>query len=240
MRKTVILLLVVCLLGLAGAQAYAVNPMTGGAVDGGANYITVGVIAHITGDDNLNGSATVQYRAQGAPTWKQGHPLYRLDATRFAGDIFYLTANTTYEVDVQLSDPDGVTGDPASFLITTKSETIPGQGTGTHRWVSPTGNDTWPGTQAQPYKTIGKAATVVNPGDYVHVLPGTYNEAILMNRSGSSSAYITFKGEGSGVILDSSNPTYRDGTPDWTQDSGNVYVASCPTVTSRSAWRSCS
>jgi len=236
MRKTVILLLVVCLLGLAGVQAYAVtNPMTGGAVEGGANYITVGVIAHITGDDNLNGSATIQYRVQGSPTWKQGHPLYRLDATRFAGSIFYLTANTTYEVDVQLSDPDGVSNDPPSFLMTTKSETIPGQGTGRQIYVSPSGNDTWPGTQAQPYKTIGKAASVVNPGDYVHVLPGTYREAVSMTRSGSSSAYITFKGEGSGVILDSSNPTYLDGTPDWTQDSGNVYVASCPTVTTYAA-----
>jgi len=234
-RCRVVMLLLVGWVGLAGSQAYAVNPMTGGAVDAGANYITIGVIAHITGDDNLNGSATVQYRVQGSGTWKQGHPLYRLDATRFAGNIFYLTANTTYEVDVQLSDPDGVSNDPASFLITTKSETIPGQGTGTHRYVSPTGNDTWPGTQAQPYKTIGKAATVVNAGDYVHVMPGTYNEAVLLNRSGSSSAYITFKAEGSGVILDSSNPTYLDGTPDWTQSSGNVYLANCPSVTTYAA-----
>lgn len=213
------------------AASAAVNSMTGGAVDAGANYITIGVIAHITGDDNLNGSATVQYRVQGSGTWKQGHPLYRLDATRFAGDIFYLTANTTYEVDVQLNDPDGVSNDPAAFLISTKSETIPGQGTGTHRYVSPSGNDNWPGTQSQPYKTIGKAASVVNPGDYVHVMPGTYDEMVNVNRSGSSSAYITFKAEGSGVILDSSDPIFLDSTPDWTQYSGNVYVATCNNAT---------
>jgi parallel beta-helix repeat protein len=209
----------------------AVNPTTGGPVEAGANYATIQVIAYISGDDNGNGSATVFYRPQGQPAWQQGHPLYRMDATRYAGVIFYLTADATYEVDVQLSDPDGVSGDPAPFLVSTRSETIPGQGTGRPIYVSPTGDDNNPGTQASPYQTIGKAHSVSLPGDTIHVLPGVYREAVTITRSGSPSAYITYQAEGAGVILDSSDPAYLDGTPDWTPYSGNVYVAACPNVT---------
>jgi len=229
-RRAVAMVLVVLAAGAVAAQAGKPgggnNATTGGAVDAGANYVTIGVIAHITGDSNGNGSATVLYRQQGQPTWKQGHPLYRMDSTRYAGSIFGLVAATTYEVDVQLSDPDGVSNDPAPFLITTKSETIPGQGTGRQIYVSPTGNDNGQGTQQDPYKTIGKAGSVSLAGDFIHVLPGTYCEALTITRSGSPSAYITYKAEGSGVILDSSYLGFLDGTPDWTQYSGNVYKAS--------------
>ena len=215
------LLLAAC----AASPALAANPTVGGAVDSAANYVTIGVIAHITGDDDSDGSAKVWYRVQGAPTWTEGMALYRLDATRYAGSILWLTAATTYEVDVQLTDPDGVSSDPAPFTITTKSETIPGQGAGTHRYVATTGNDNNPGTQAQPYRTIGKGAGVSNPGDVIHVMPGTYNESVAITRSGNSSAYITYLAEGTGVILDSSDPAFLDATPDWTLDTGNVYYA---------------
>ena len=217
--------MVLVVLAAAAVAAQAENPTTGGAVDADANYVTIAVIAHITGDADGDGSATVLYRQQGQPTWKQGHPLYRMDSTRYAGSIFGLVAATTYEVDVQLSDPDGVSNDPAPFLITTKSEAIPGQGTGRQIYVSPTGNDNGAGTEADPYKTIGKAHSVSVAGDYIHVLPGTYRESVTITRSGSSSAYITYKAEGAGVILDSSHPGFLDGTPDWTQYSGNVYKA---------------
>ena len=41
-------------------------------------------------------------------------------------------------------------------------------------YVAPTGADTHPGTLAQPFRTIQKAADIVAPGDIVHVCPGIY------------------------------------------------------------------
>jgi len=60
-------------------------------------------------------------------------------------------------------------------------------------YVATSGNDTWPGTLAQPWRTIQKAADTLAPGDTVLVRGGTYGAAVTVNVSGSASGgYITF------------------------------------------------
>ena len=59
-------------------------------------------------------------------------------------------------------------------------------------YVSPTGNDANSGLINSPWKTIQKAADNVNPGDRVHIMPGTYFERVLLKISGTSDAYIKF------------------------------------------------
>jgi len=63
-------------------------------------------------------------------------------------------------------------------------------------YVSLTGNDSNPGTEAQPLRTIQKAANIVEPGDTVLVKPGDYGENVSIMRSGSAGAPIIFKGDG--------------------------------------------
>ena len=55
------------------------------------------------------------------------------------------------------------------------------------------GNDDWPGTESQPWKTINKAAQTMVAGDTVLVRAGTYNERIYPANSGNSSNWITYK-----------------------------------------------
>ncbi len=66
-------------------------------------------------------------------------------------------------------------------------------------YVSPSGVDTNAGSSTAPFKTIQKAANVVNAGDTVIVKDGTYTStnAFLasFSRSGTASNYITFKSE---------------------------------------------
>ena len=45
--------------------------------------------------------------------------------------------------------------------------------------------DANPGTEDQPYKTIGKAVASLRPGDTVYVKAGTYREAVILTRSGT-------------------------------------------------------
>ncbi len=59
-------------------------------------------------------------------------------------------------------------------------------------FVSPSGNDSSPGSKAQPWKTISKANQVLQPGDTVYVGPGEYREKIEPARSGQSGKYITY------------------------------------------------
>lgn len=63
-----------------------------------------------------------------------------------------------------------------------------------NHWVSPTGNDSNPGTEALPWKTIRKAAAVVVPGDVVLVLPGSY-QGFYVERSGTKDKPIIFRGQ---------------------------------------------
>ena len=74
-----------------------------------------------------------------------------------------------------------------------------------------TGNDSNPGTLAQPWKTIGRgdAQGLLNPGDTVIVNAGVYPQAgtngvNLTNRSGYSFAPITYRAQGT-VLIDQSS-----------------------------------
>jgi hypothetical protein len=59
-------------------------------------------------------------------------------------------------------------------------------------YVSPSGNDSNPGTQSQPFATISKAASVATPGTTVHVASGTYTQAVVTNTSGTATARIVY------------------------------------------------
>ena len=68
-------------------------------------------------------------------------------------------------------------------------------------YVATTGNDSHPGTAAQPWATLQRAANVVNPGDMVVVQAGHYRGA-KFSRSGTATAPITFNGQ-AGAVIDS-------------------------------------
>jgi hypothetical protein len=59
-------------------------------------------------------------------------------------------------------------------------------------YVSPSGNDSYDGSEAHPFATIQKAADVVEPGTIVYVLPGTYNEDVVVEQDGTANARIVF------------------------------------------------
>jgi len=67
-------------------------------------------------------------------------------------------------------------------------------------WVSPSGNDSNAGTQQAPWATPQHAANVVQAGDDVDILAGTY-DGFNIPTSGTKSAPITFHAE-PGAIID--------------------------------------
>lgn len=84
-------------------------------------------------------------------------------------------------------------GGQAHFISPTTVITQEPQRTGEKAYyVSPNGDDTNDGSQAHPFATIQKAATVVTPGTTVHVLPGTYTQPVVLKIDGTSKAPITF------------------------------------------------
>jgi hypothetical protein len=89
-----------------------------------ATLINLGFEWRIDGDDNHNAQVVVMYRKKSTVTWKQGLPWLRLNGERvlsnvrfdvispnmFAGSIIDLEPDTEYEVQLALTDPDGVSG----------------------------------------------------------------------------------------------------------------------------------
>jgi Protein of unknown function (DUF1565). len=70
--------------------------------------------------------------------------------------------------------------------------------------VDPAGDDGNPGTAASPFRTIQKAANVVNPGDTVIVRDGVYTGSnscsgtmavVCLGRGGTATAKVTFRSE---------------------------------------------
>jgi hypothetical protein len=108
-------------------------------------------------------------------------------------------------------------------VVTTTVSTSGGgdSSTPTTWYVSPTGSDSNSGTSSSPFKTIQRAANVVNPGDTVIVKNGTYNnpaasgansKLITLSRGGTASNWVTFKAENKwGAVIDGLGNTTATG-----------------------------
>jgi Right handed beta helix region len=76
-------------------------------------------------------------------------------------------------------------------------------------YVSTTGNDSNPGTQTAPWRTVQHAADTVLAGGTVNVRDGVYEELVTMKASGNASdGFITFRSyPGETAILDATHLT---------------------------------
>lgn len=63
----------------------------------------------------------------------------------------------------------------------------------TEYYVEKSGDDARPGTRMQPFKTIGKAASVMEPGDVCIISRGLYRETIRPVKSGKAGAPLVFR-----------------------------------------------
>jgi hypothetical protein len=113
-------------------SANAVAP-AGDVIVEPATLISAGFEWRIDGDANRNAAVAVTYRKRGDSDWRKGLPLLRIGGERtvfegaldytapnmFAGSLFNLTENTEYEVQLTLSDPDGVSAADSKGTLTT-------------------------------------------------------------------------------------------------------------------------
>ncbi len=77
-------------------------------------------------------------------------------------------------------------------------------------YVSTSGSDSASGTQSQPWLTLQHASDVAVAGDTVLVNDGTYAGFCNWDNSGTAALPITYKANGSNVIINSRNPSTSD------------------------------
>lgn len=164
--------------------------------------ISLGLEWYIEGDDNRNAVVALSYRKAGESRWREGLPLLRIQNERsvydqtldytapnmFAGSIFYLEPDSDYEVQLSLSDPDGVVGNAErTVTMHTRAEPVAFSG-GRELHVYPmdhTGPEEQPSYHGllQAYYMAGlggdwsrASALRVRPGDTLLVHAGIYKE----------------------------------------------------------------
>lgn len=78
-------------------------------------------------------------------------------------------------------------------------------------YVAPTGDDAYPGTETQPWRTIQRAANTLVAGDTVFIKAGTYREQVVPQNSGSAGQQITYAAyPGQFVVIDGSGIAVPD------------------------------
>jgi hypothetical protein len=79
---------------------------------------------------------------------------------------------------------------------------------------SPGGDDAGPGTRDRPFRTIGKAAEVLQPGERVVIAAGTYRECIRPARGGSGpDKMISYEAAPGAVVIVKASEVLRDWQP---------------------------
>jgi len=139
------------------------------------------------GDQNYDATVTVKYRKVGDPLFKNAANLFRQDyawywdpdlyvnrgpyINNFAGSLMFLTPGTTYEVVLELSDPDGGSAIRV-FEATTRAIPVKPTPSTTH-YVDNSWGGPFNGTDAEPYNTIQLADAAASPGDRVIIKKGS-------------------------------------------------------------------
>src|SRR4051812_44562551 len=164
----------------------------------------VGVEWRIQGDDNRNASVALAWRRTGETTWRDGLPLLRLQGeavqqgasfhyvapNMFAGSVFDLAPNTSYDVRLRLTDPDApAVSRTVERTVSARTRPVPKPATGGAVYhVYPRD---YTGPKLEPnftslmaaYNTGANGADFVNSfqprvkaGDVIVVHAGTYRE----------------------------------------------------------------
>jgi hypothetical protein len=196
-RKIFLCLILLTLSGFAlEPLAQTQDETTPGATILMSTFQSISVKAPFAGDLNANSTAVIQYRMAGTTTWLDAYtPFVDRRATinsavnpyanQARGSIVGLTADTNYEVQVLWTDADGVSAQPAVGAISTLS------------YTPPLGGST---ITVNSNATLAAALNTVNPGETIHLDPGTY-APFIVTRSGTASGWINIEGDPAGTSI---------------------------------------
>ena len=163
---------------------------------------SIGIEYDTPNDANNNASATVRYRPAGQSQWVQALPLFRIEYQgddMLAGSILYLEPGTSYEIELDIVDPDGPNAVETVFQ-TTKVPPVPPQG-GRVLHVAP-GSGPGTGTEADPIRGLETAWAQAQPGDTFLLHGGDYGFVRDNNgSSGTEQQPIVFKAHGNGDAI---------------------------------------
>ena len=109
-----------------------------GVLHGDVTLTSASILWDVEGDSNQNATATIKFRRMGSQQWQEALDLNRVvhegnakdtgqlrNLNRFAGSIFALSPETTYEIEVAIEDVDGGNFSQTTQLTTRAVPRIP-------------------------------------------------------------------------------------------------------------------
>ena len=181
----------------------AQNSVTPISLQSNATFQHIAIHFDITGDDNLNSAMSITYRELGSsdpflPSAKtmRAEPNMVVDGNSLnrnfhAGSIFFLQPGTTYEINVNLIDPDG--GNDAQTIEVTTREIPEAYESAVTKHVSP-GNGGGTGSVVDPYLGLQYASDQAQAGDVFLVAAGNYS-SFSINTDGTDGMPIVFRSD---------------------------------------------
>lgn len=190
----------------------AVNSTTPGPMITLSTFECISVRAWYTNDANNDNSATIQFKRTADSTWLNAYTpiidkraevviqgttnLNTTNQFQARGSVVGLVPNTSYDVKLIWSDPDGIVGAASiTNTISTLSYSVPTNGTTVY--VDGSAGSEGSGTIGSPYKTITNAIQQSSAGTTIVVAPGDY-VSMTISKSGTSSAYFVVTTNGAG------------------------------------------
>jgi hypothetical protein len=185
---------------------------------------SLGVYWVVRDDPGRTASVQVEYRKAGAPAWRAGFPLFRVergahvrekigsridvpaDGWLFAGSVLLLEPATAYELRLTLVESQGgktakrtAAGVSRVLRAQTRAEPRVPAG-GRMRHVIP-GSGGGRGTEADPYRGLAAAHSASAPGELFLIHKGTYAGPWVVNRSGTAAKPIVWAAAGDGPAV---------------------------------------
>jgi len=190
-----------------------VNELTVGELILNATFEHISAHLNITGDDNHNSTFVFEYKLTGTDTYSlsahsmRAFPEMTVDGSSLnenfhAATAMFLNPNSSYDLRVTTSDPDGGGTIIEIPYSTRKMPTKPQNGNTVY--VVP-GSGGGNGTMGNPYQGVQDAVNSAAPGDIIEVANGTYAPFTLTN-SGTEILPIVLRSTNlHGAIIDGSN-----------------------------------
>jgi len=194
-------------------SAFAQNATTPGTVKLMSTFECISVRAGFTGDTDGDNNASIKFRKSGTTAWMDAYPPVvdrrtsvniqgtshdnSANMNQARGSIVGLKPNTSYDVMVTWSDPDGVSGTAITSSVSTLSYNPPVSGA--TKYVDASASSEGSGSASSPWKTLAYAVANATAGDTIVVKAGTY-APLTISRSGSSGAYFVLTTNGVGTV----------------------------------------
>jgi hypothetical protein len=186
-----------------------------GSIETEATFTCIGIKWWIEGDEDLDCSVAVQYReSRDFGDRNAAQPLLRVEPGTFndynvdpvnllAGSIFELQEDRTYDLLLDLFDPDGGAG---VETLEVRTRTVPGTPADARiRFVIP-GDGGGSGTKEDPFRGLRTANSAAEPGDFFILRAGTYFDSIAFTTSGTEDQPIVYLAEErDAIVLDGAN-----------------------------------